>query len=240
MMGNETSAQIGPPPVIRTVSPAGAQVTSSESMKAEWRVHNVAAVTPQPWQGPPRVLTPGQQGYGERSGWYPTVSSVSTPGISQPPPQFQVTAQLNLSGNKVVDDCQGQGGRTNGAVNSASPMSFNILVKTNFPTSSSASVRPCSQGQYTNHSTILCQYCVSIVLSVTDLQIMLGMSTCFKPSRDENSLKISSVRQKTFCAGCVISQSPPRVTLENRFCALFVSDFPAFRIAIACWLSADC
>lgn len=148
MMGIETSAQIGPPPVIRTVSPAGAQVTSSESMKAEWRVHNVAAVTPQPWQGPPRVLTPGQQGYGERSGWYPTVSSVSTPGISQPPPQFQVTAQLNLSGNKVVDDCQGQGGRTNGAVNSASPMSFNILVKTNFPTSSSASVRPSSQGQY--------------------------------------------------------------------------------------------
>ena len=33
-------------------------------------------------------------------------------------------------------------------------------------------------------SLTIVPYCVSIVLSVTDLQIMLGMSTGFKPSRD--------------------------------------------------------
>ena len=62
-------------------------------------------------------------------------------------------------------------------------------------------------------SPTIVPYCVSIMLSVTDLQIKLEMSTCFKPSRDENSLKISLVWQKTFCAGCEINQSPPRVTV---------------------------
>lgn len=158
MMGLDTSVQLGPPPVTRIVSPAAKQATaiaaSSESMKAEWRVHNVAAITPQPWQGLPRMPTPSQQRFGERngpkmqSGWHPTVSSVSNTGINQQPPQFHVTAQLNLSGNNsAVNDCQG-GSRTVGAGNGTNPMSFNILVQTNFPSSSSGNVQSSSQGQY--------------------------------------------------------------------------------------------
>lgn len=150
MMGLDGSAQISHQPLKRTVSPAGTQASSVEPLRAEWRVqrsNNVGAIVPQPWQGP-RVLTPGQQRFTERtaptmqSGWQPVVSSSG----SQPPPQFHVTAQLNLSGNNsTVDECQG---RPTVAGSGANSMSFNILVQTNFPTSTSGNIQPTSQGQY--------------------------------------------------------------------------------------------
>lgn len=171
MMALEPSAQMGHPQVKRTVSPAGAQasagIPSTEPMKAEWCIQRSGTsnlvVGPQPWQGS-RMLAPNQQRFGERSApkvqsaWHPGVSSVNTPGVNQQPPQFHVTAQLNLSGNtSAVDGCQG--GRTAVAGNSANPMSFNILV--NFPVSSSGNIQTPSQGQYFQavqgvHADVVC------------------------------------------------------------------------------------
>lgn len=155
MLGLENPVQMGHPPV----APAGMQASvarpSTESMKAEWRIQrsgNVATVGPQPWQGP-CVLAPGQQRFAERTApkmqpaWNPVVSSVNTSGGNQQPPQFHVTAQLNLSGNSSpMDDCQI--GKTAVAGNGSNGMSFNILVQTNFPTSSSGNIQAQSQGQY--------------------------------------------------------------------------------------------
>ena len=159
MMGLESSASMGHLPLKRTVSPAGTQasaiVPSAETTRAEWRVQrtsNVAAVAPQPWQGP-RVMPPGQQRFTERNGpklqpgWHPAGSSVNTSGANQQPPQFQVTAQLNLSGNTSTMDDR-HGGTNAVAGSGGNAMSFNILVQTNFPPSSSGSIQASSQGQY--------------------------------------------------------------------------------------------
>ena len=83
-------------------------------------------------------------------------------------------------------------------------------------------------------------YWDTIIPSLIDLEIILGKSTFCKPTWEVDSLKKYSVWQKIFCAGWVINHNPPLVTLDIRFCERsFVSDLPAFRIAIACWLSDD-
>lgn len=148
MMGVEGSAQIAHQSLKRTLSPGSAQATApSDPPKAEWRVQrspNIGTVVPQPWRVPP----PGQQRFLDRpaptlqSSWQPVVSSTG----SQQTPQFQVTAQLNLTGNNsAVSESQGN---TNASGNGSNSMSFNILVQTNFPSNSSGNIQPSPQGQY--------------------------------------------------------------------------------------------
>ena len=128
-------------------------------------------VAPQPWQGPHMPAHP-QQRYVERTGpnmqlgWKPVTASgskqvqeisqnqthVNSAGRTLPPPQFHVTANVTLTGsNSGTENFQGgRMGATCGNISSggANAMSFNILVQTNFPATSSGSSQPSNQGQF--------------------------------------------------------------------------------------------
>lgn len=178
MMVLESPAPMGLPPQKSAMPPAKVSVVapSAEPPRAEWRVqrsNNPGVVAPQPWQGA-RIQAPSQQRFVERTGpkmqlgWKPTAASGVKPvqGINQsqtqyvnsaasgnrPPPQFHVTANLTLTGNNSTAE-DFQGGRmapkcANVSGSGANAMSFNILVQTNFPTSSCGSVQPSNQGQF--------------------------------------------------------------------------------------------
>jgi len=63
-----------------------------------------------------------------------------------------------------------------------------------------------------------------------------AISTFVKPGVEVNRLKF--VFKKIICDGSEMDYSPPRLTLSTSFWVLsFLSLFPAFKIACACWLS---
>lgn len=173
MMGMESAVPLGHPTLKSTVTnvsgQASGRATSTEATRAEWHVQrNTALVAPQPWQGA-HMQAPPQQRYVERTGpnmqlgWKPVTVSGAKPvqGSSQnqtqhvnsaPPPQFHVTANLTLTGNNSGTE-NFQGGRmgatcANVVSSGTNAMSFNILVQTNFPTSSSGSIQPSNEGQF--------------------------------------------------------------------------------------------